>query len=132
VPLHGAARSARRSNAPPIAAHPEAGDSSALRAWRASPAASSCRARRWLSRRAASRQGARGSFWIDRTEVTNAQFAAFVQATGYVTDAERAGEAVVFHKPTEKSCSSARTRGGRWCAATGVIRQGRHRTMDGK
>ncbi len=28
-------------------------------------------------------------FWIDRTEVTNAQFSAFVQATGYVTTAER-------------------------------------------
>jgi sulfatase modifying factor 1 len=28
-------------------------------------------------------------FWIDRTEVTNQQFAAFVQATGYVTLAER-------------------------------------------
>ncbi len=28
-------------------------------------------------------------FWMDRTEVTNAQFAAFVQATGYVTTAER-------------------------------------------
>lgn len=28
-------------------------------------------------------------FWIDRTEVTNAQFAAFVKATGYVTTAER-------------------------------------------
>jgi formylglycine-generating enzyme required for sulfatase activity len=28
-------------------------------------------------------------FWIDRTEVTNAQFAAFVAATGYVTVAER-------------------------------------------
>lgn len=28
-------------------------------------------------------------FWMDRTEVTNAQFAAFVQATGYVTVAER-------------------------------------------
>ncbi|MFK7743162.1 MAG: formylglycine-generating enzyme family protein [Planctomycetota bacterium] len=28
-------------------------------------------------------------FWIDETEVTNAQFAAFVHATGYVTDAER-------------------------------------------
>lgn len=28
-------------------------------------------------------------FWIDRTEVTNAQFAAFVRATGYVTTAER-------------------------------------------
>jgi formylglycine-generating enzyme len=30
-------------------------------------------------------------FWMDRTEVTNAQFAAFVAATGYVT---RAGKAV--------------------------------------
>jgi formylglycine-generating enzyme required for sulfatase activity len=28
-------------------------------------------------------------FWIDRTEVTNRQFAAFVKATGYVTVAER-------------------------------------------
>ncbi len=28
-------------------------------------------------------------FWIDRTEVTNGQFAAFVGATGYVTTAER-------------------------------------------
>ncbi|MFG0305367.1 MAG: formylglycine-generating enzyme family protein [Phycisphaerales bacterium JB040] len=31
-----------------------------------------------------------GDFWIDRTEVTNASFAAFVEATGYVTVAERA------------------------------------------
>jgi formylglycine-generating enzyme required for sulfatase activity len=30
-----------------------------------------------------------GSFWIDRTEVTNADFARFVAATGYVTMAER-------------------------------------------
>ncbi len=28
-------------------------------------------------------------FWIDRTEVTNAQFCRFVEATGYVTTAER-------------------------------------------
>lgn len=28
-------------------------------------------------------------FWMDRTEVTNAEFAAFVHATGYVTTAER-------------------------------------------
>ena len=28
-------------------------------------------------------------FWMDRTEVTNADFAKFVQATGYVTSAER-------------------------------------------
>lgn len=30
------------------------------------------------------------SFYIDKTEVTNAQFAAFVKATGYVTTAEKA------------------------------------------
>ncbi|MDX2038844.1 MAG: formylglycine-generating enzyme family protein [Isosphaeraceae bacterium] len=29
-------------------------------------------------------------FWMDETEVTNAQFAEFVKATGYVTSAERA------------------------------------------
>ena len=28
-------------------------------------------------------------FWIDRTEVSNGQFAAFVEATGYVTQAEK-------------------------------------------
>ncbi len=39
-------------------------------------------------------------FWIDRTEVTVAQFAAFVHATGYVTEAEREGGAVVFRTPT--------------------------------
>ncbi|CAJ0815722.1 formylglycine-generating enzyme family protein [Ralstonia flaminis] len=38
-------------------------------------------------------------FWIDQTEVTNAQFATFVATTGYVTDAERQGGAVVFHVP---------------------------------
>lgn len=39
------------------------------------------------------------AFWIDRTEVTNAQFAAFVRATGHVTEAERRGEAVLFERP---------------------------------
>jgi formylglycine-generating enzyme len=57
-----------------------------------------------------------GGFWMDRTEVTNAQFAQFVQATGYVTVAERPVDplthpglppelqqpgAVVFINPTE-------------------------------
>lgn len=40
-----------------------------------------------------------GAFWIDATEVTNAQFAAFVAATGYVTDAERQGGGAVFRAP---------------------------------
>jgi sulfatase modifying factor 1 len=39
------------------------------------------------------------SFWIDEREVTRAQFAAFVAATGHVTDAERLGDGVVFHPP---------------------------------
>lgn len=36
------------------------------------------------------------AFWMDRTEVTNAQFAEFVRATGYVTVAERAPAAEQF------------------------------------
>lgn len=39
------------------------------------------------------------SFWIDRTEVSNAQFAAFVAATGYITEAERRDGAAVFRAP---------------------------------
>jgi formylglycine-generating enzyme required for sulfatase activity len=35
-------------------------------------------------------------FWMDKTEVTNAQFARFIQATGYVTVAERAPDAKDF------------------------------------
>src|SRR3954447_19522662 len=35
-------------------------------------------------------------FWIDRAAVSNSQFAAFVEATGYVTEAERFGWAFVF------------------------------------
>lgn len=38
-------------------------------------------------------------FWMDRTEVTNAQFGLFIKATGYVTDAERDGGAAVFKAP---------------------------------
>lgn len=36
-------------------------------------------------------------FRIDATAVTNAAFAGFVKATGYVTDAERLGMSAVFH-----------------------------------
>ncbi|MDY0745810.1 formylglycine-generating enzyme family protein [Paucibacter sp. R3-3] len=46
------------------------------------------------------------AFWIDRTEVTIAQFSAFVHATGYVTEAERQGGAVVFHQPTDQELGS--------------------------
>jgi sulfatase modifying factor 1 len=41
-------------------------------------------------------------FWMDRTEVTNAQFAAFVEATGYVSVAERPVDAGLHqHLPPE-------------------------------
>ena len=58
-------------------------------------------------------------FWIDENEVTNAQFAAFVAATGYVTTAEKAPE------PTRSSASRRRARRrrrrrssspARWCS----------------
>lgn len=37
-------------------------------------------------------------FWMDKYEVRNEQFARFVEATGYVTEAEKLGDAVVFRK----------------------------------
>jgi formylglycine-generating enzyme len=49
------------------------------------------------------------SFWIDATEVTNAEFAEFVEATGYVTVAEAGIEGVVpsgaavFQSPTSEA-----------------------------
>lgn len=46
------------------------------------------------------RKVAVAAFWIDRHEVTNRQFAAFVAATGYRTAAERAGGSAVFVQPT--------------------------------
>lgn len=41
-------------------------------------------------------------FWIDQTTVTNDEFAAFVEATGYVTEAERFGWSFVFHNQIPK------------------------------
>lgn len=68
-------------------------------------------------------------FWMDRTEVTNQQFAAFVRATGYITVAERAIDpalqsrlppemrqpgAVVFVMPNEISGRSSLTQWWRY------------------
>jgi formylglycine-generating enzyme required for sulfatase activity len=47
-----------------------------------------------------------GGFWIDQTDVTNAQFAVFVRATGYVSEAHRQGGAVVFHVPTPEEMNA--------------------------
>lgn len=35
-------------------------------------------------------------YWLDETEVTNAEFAEFVEATGHVTTAEEIGNSGVF------------------------------------
>jgi len=57
--------------------------------WRESPTAGMARIRL-----------ADGSqLWMDATEVTTAQFADFVAATGYVTEVERAGGGAVFVQP---------------------------------
>ena len=40
------------------------------------------------------------SFWLDRTPVTNRQFASFVDETGYVTVAERALDPAEFPEST--------------------------------
>ena len=46
------------------------------------------------------------AFWIDRTEVSNAQFASFVAATGYVTEAEKGEGAAVFRAPEGNDAST--------------------------
>jgi formylglycine-generating enzyme required for sulfatase activity len=48
-------------------------------------------------------------YWIDPHEVTNAQFGAFVAATGYRTTAERAGGGAVFHSPLQAGAPSVLT-----------------------
>ena len=68
-------------------------------------------------------------FWLDRTEVTNDEFAAFVKASGYVTVAERAVDAaahpelppemrkpgaVVFISPTQLSGQGSPTQWWRY------------------
>jgi formylglycine-generating enzyme required for sulfatase activity len=51
------------------------------------------------------------AYWVDRTEVTNAMFAKFVAASGYETDAEKAGKAWIFD-PTSKGWQE--TAGANW------------------
>jgi len=41
-------------------------------------------------------------FRMDATAVTNAEFASFAAATGYVTDAERYGSSAVFHRLVDR------------------------------
>lgn len=55
-------------------------------------------------------------FHIDQTAVSNAQFAAFVKATGYVTEAERFGSSAVFHRAVTAPASDVlgRAPGAPW------------------
>lgn len=83
-------------------------------------------------------------FWMDESEVTNAQFQKFVEATGYVTEAERkprkedfpgAAEemlvpgSVCFRTPIEAVSLGISGRGGVMCPElSGNIRRDRTRT----
>ena len=59
------------------------------------------------------------AFWIDRTEVTNRQFAAFVSATGYLTEVERAGSGAVFRSPGPQDDAQV-TYGSWWVEVSGA------------
>jgi formylglycine-generating enzyme required for sulfatase activity len=65
------------------------------------------------------RESVTGAFWIDRTEVTNAQFESFVRATGYVTENERNGSGAVFRAPVAVSGQEV-TYGSWWFAMRGA------------
>jgi formylglycine-generating enzyme required for sulfatase activity len=43
-----------------------------------------------------------GAFYMDKTEVTNAQFERFIEATGYKTTAEREGRSAIFRQKDGK------------------------------
>lgn len=55
-----------------------------------------------------------GAFWMDETEVTNTQFARFVEATGYVTEAEKDLDPRTFPNAPSPNCSKA----ARWSSST--------------
>lgn len=69
-----------------------------------------------------------GAFLIGSTAVTNAEFAAFVKATGYVTEAERFGWSFVFWSDVPKELGPTkgvpgvdwwrRVEGATWCNVT--------------
>ena len=46
-------------------------------------------------------------FWIDETEVTNSMFGKFVTATGYETDAQRAGSSMTWNGATGRDMPGA-------------------------
>lgn len=62
-------------------------------------------------------------FWIARKETTNARFAAFVQATGYITDAEKRKNALVY-KPGLKEFEWYNDTTANWRYPNGRVRGG--------
>ena len=56
------------------------------------------------------------AFWIDRTEVTNAMFQTFVNAMGYITDAEKSVASIVAEN---WSVSNGLTAGANWNSPRG-------------
>lgn len=61
-------------------------------------------------------------FWMDAAAVTNARFAAFVAATGYVTEAEKLGDSFVFagFLPDHPGMVNAVAAAPWWRATTGA------------
>ena len=59
------------------------------------------------------------AFWIDACAVTNADFAAFIEATGYETEAERYGFSFVFDQflPEKKARRAQRVQEAPWWCA---------------
>ncbi len=55
-----------------------------------------------------------GAFLLDECAVTNAQFCAFVEATGYVTDAQRCGGSWTFRPSCEAGGALASESGAGW------------------
>jgi len=73
---------------------------------------------------------------IDATAVTNAQFATFVKATAYVTDAERAGWSAVFHlqigPAARAAVMEAVLRDAPWWRAVRTVGSGKSSTSAGR
>jgi formylglycine-generating enzyme required for sulfatase activity len=68
--------------------------------------------RRWIAAEAGRRLVEQDSFWIDRYEVSNAQFGEFVRATAFVTTAERRGYGFVRGQGSKPG--SVKVPGARW------------------
>jgi sulfatase modifying factor 1 len=69
------------------------------------------------------------SFWIATRETTNAQFADFIKSTGYVTDAERKHDALVY-KPGLQEFEWYNDTTAYWRSPNGSIRGGIENKMD--